>query len=201
MPTTGFLLCASCLTATAPAADTTGKVVRYTITVDAPVDSVWAAWTTEAGLRTFFAPFARIELRTFGRFDIHFSPEAEAGRRGAEGNVVLAVEPGRMLTTTWDAPPAYPTIRAQRTFLEIRLTPAGPATTRLTLTQSGFGSDAEWAKVHTYFTGAWTWVLAALQHRFEHGPLDWSSPPDLLPRMQAIGGTAAVEWARHQAGG
>lgn len=169
--------------------------VQYEFTVSAAPAAVWGAWTTDAGLRTFFGPNARIELRTFGRFDVHFNPEAAAGQKGAEGNVVLAVEPERMLTTTWDAPPEFPSVRAQRTFLQIRLSPMEGGRTRVSIRQTGFGDGSEWRKVHEYFTGAWTWVAAALQHRFETGPIDWTKPPDLLAKMKAIGGEAAVKWA------
>jgi uncharacterized protein YndB with AHSA1/START domain len=179
-----------------PSPDTTRRVVEYTFTVAAAPSLVWEAWTTDVGLRSFFAPGAVIELRTFGRFDIHFDPNAPAGRRGAEGNVVLAVQPHRMLTLTWDAPPEFPLVRAQRTFLEVRLAPQGASHTRVMIRQSGFGTGAEWDAVHRYFLGAWTWVAAALQYRFDEGPIDWSAPPNLLPRMIAIGGDVAAAWAR-----
>jgi uncharacterized protein YndB with AHSA1/START domain len=170
-------------------------VIRYEFTVPAPQPEVWRAWTTSQGLRTFFAPAATIELRTFGRFDIHFDPAAAAGQKGAEGNIVLAVEPERMLTTTWDAPPEFPSIRAQRTFLQILLAANADGTTRVTLSQTGFGRGPEWERVHEYFLGAWTWVAAALQHRFEKGPIDWKNVPNLLPKMEAIGGERATKWA------
>lgn len=171
------------------------RVVRYEFTVAASPAQVWAAWTTNDGLRSFFGPSAIIELETFGRLAIHFDPASDAGKRGAEGNRVLAFEPERMLTTTWDAPPTFPAVRAQRTFLEIRFAPEGTTRTRVVITNSGFGEGAEWAAAHQYFLGAWTWVAAALQYRFEAGPIDWSNPPDLLPRMKVIGGETAVRWA------
>lgn len=172
--------------------------IVYEITVAAAPAEVWRAISTPEGLRTFFAPSARIELKTFGAFDVHFDPNAPAGRRGAEGNIVLAFEPERMLTTTWDAPPKFPAVRAQRTFLEIRLAPAAGGGTTVRFAHSGFGTGPEWLQVRDYFSGAWTWVAAALQHRFEVGPIDWTRPPDLLPRMKAIGGETAARWAASQ---
>ena len=55
--------------------------VHYEFAVKAAPADVWAAWTTDAGLRTFFAPHAQVELKTFGRFDIHFDPNAPKGQR------------------------------------------------------------------------------------------------------------------------
>jgi uncharacterized protein YndB with AHSA1/START domain len=188
------------LLATAPAAallppDSALRAIRYDFTVAAPAAAVWRALSTAEGLRSFFAPGAEIELKAFGKFSIQFDPTKPGTT--AEDNVVLAVEPERLLSTTWNAPPAYPGVRAQRTLLQFRLAPDGERT-QVTIVQSGFGTGKEWDDTYTYFTGAWTWVAASLQHRFEHGPIDWSAPPDLLPRMRAIGGEAAVEWARRR---
>jgi uncharacterized protein YndB with AHSA1/START domain len=176
--------------------DTGLRTIRYDFTVAAPPAAVWQALTTSAGLRTFFAPAAEIELRTFGKFSIQFDPSKPGTT--AEDNIVLAVQPERMLSTTWNAPPSFPDARAQRTLLQFRLASEGSSATRITLVQTGFGTGPEWDGTYRYFTGAWTWVAAALQHRFEHGPIDWAAPPDLLPRMRAIGGEGAGEWARRR---
>ena len=176
--------------------DSTLRTIRYEFAVAAPSADVWRALTTADGLRSFFAPGAEIDLRTFGKFSLQFDPSKPG--TSAEDNVVLAVQPERMLSTTWNAPQAYPTVRAQRTLLQFRLAPDGKERTRVTIVQSGFGTGQEWDDTYNYFRGAWTWVAASLQHRFEHGPIDWSGPPDLLPRMREIGGEAAVEWARRR---
>jgi uncharacterized protein YndB with AHSA1/START domain len=180
----------------APPPDSALRAIRYEFIVAAPPSQVWEALTTAGGLQSFFAPGAEIELRAFGKFSIQFDP-AHPGS-SAEDNVVLAFQPERMLSTTWNAPPAFPEVRPLRTFLQFRLTPDGAARTRVLLVHTGFGTGGQWDGTFRYFTGAWTWVAAALQYRFDHGPIDWTAPPDLLPRMRAIGGDAAVAWARNQ---
>jgi uncharacterized protein YndB with AHSA1/START domain len=192
-----FALQLAVAAASAPAAapsDPALRAVRYDVTVAAPVTDVWRALSTADGLRSFFAAGAEIELRAFGKFSIQFDPSKPGS--SAEDNVVLAVQPERMLSTTWNAPPAYPDARAQRTLLQFRLVPEGAARTRVTIVQSGFGTGPEWDATYEYFRGAWTWVAASLQYRFEHGPIDWRAPPNLIPRMVEIGGEAAAEWAR-----
>lgn len=179
----------------APPPDSLLRAIRYEFSVSAPPSAVWEALTTSAGLRTFFAPSAEVELRPFGKFSIQFDPSRPGS--SAEDNIVLGFQPERMLSTTWNAPPWFPAVRPLRTFLQFRLTPDG-AGTRVLLVHTGFGSGGEWDGTYEYFTGAWTWVAAALQHRFAEGAIDWRSPPDLLPRMRAIGGEAAVEWARRK---
>ena len=63
------------------------------VTVIAPVDAVWAAWTTSAGAKTWFAPDADIRLEVGGPYEIYFSPQAPAGLRGSDGMRVLAWVP------------------------------------------------------------------------------------------------------------
>jgi uncharacterized protein YndB with AHSA1/START domain len=158
------------------------RVLRTELTVDAPIDDVWRAWTTEEGVRTFFAPAGRIEPRVDGAYDIYFFPERPAGQRGAEGMRILAFEPPRRLVFTWNAPPDIPAVRAQRTTVEIALEPAGPARTKLRFTHAGWGEGPDWDKAYGYFDQAWNAVvLPRLVHRFARGPVDWARRPDLRP--------------------
>jgi uncharacterized protein YndB with AHSA1/START domain len=45
----------------------------------------WMAGTTPEGIRTFFAPDCKVDLRVDGAYEIYFSPQAEPGERGGEG--------------------------------------------------------------------------------------------------------------------
>ena len=45
----------------------------------APVEAVWQAWTTSEGIKSFFAPDARVEARPDGPFEIYFNPYAPPG--------------------------------------------------------------------------------------------------------------------------
>jgi uncharacterized protein YndB with AHSA1/START domain len=173
-------------------ADTT-RTVRYEFTVAASPARVWQVLSTQEGLRSFFSPRAEIDLKPLGKFNIFYRPEAP--ERSGGQNMVLSFEPERMLNVTWDAPPQFPTVRTQRTFFQILLFPEGTTRTRVVFQQSGFGSSGDWEGTYRYFQGAWPYVAACLQYRFEVGPIDWTNPPDLMSRLQAIGGAAAVQWA------
>lgn len=176
--------------------DTTGRTIRYEFNVAAPARQVWEAWTTERGLTTFFAPAAKIELRPLGQFEIYFNMSAAPGQRGSEGTIVLAVQPERMLTTTWNAPSNLPEVRAQHTVLIIRLQPTSDSTTQVSITNSGYGTGGQWDASFRFFAGAWSWVAASLQYRFETGPIEWSHPPNLNQRAIALGGSLAEAWIR-----
>lgn len=158
------------------------RVLRAELELEAPLSDVWAAWTTPEGVRSFFAPGCNVEPRPGGPYEILFAPDAPAGQRGGEGLTVLAAEPMRRFAFTWNAPPKWPEIRAQRTVVNLRLEGLGPSRTRLEFTHGGFGEGADWDAVYDYFDQAWRGVvLPRLVHRLANGPIDWSKPPKLDP--------------------
>jgi uncharacterized protein YndB with AHSA1/START domain len=152
------------------------RIVRAEVTVEAGVDAVWEAWTTEAGARTFFAPDCRIQLKIDGPYEIFFNLEAEPGERGGEEMRVLAFQPKTMLSFTWNAPPRLPNVRGQRTHVVVRLKELSEERTQVTLTHDGWGEGEEWDEAFAYFARAWGEViLPRLQHRFAVGPVDWDN--------------------------
>ena len=158
------------------------RVLRAEIDLAATPEQVWAMWTTVPGLQSFLARGARIEPKVDGEFDILFSPEKPAGQRGAEGLRIVVFEPASRFAFTWNAPPDLPTIRAQRTVVEIRLAPNASGGTHLTFLHWGWGVGPDWDKAFDYFDKAWGgFVLPSLQHRVANGPMDWNNPPVLSP--------------------
>lgn len=157
------------------------RVLHAELTLDAPVEDVWKAWTTEAGVTSFFGPAAHIEPRVDGLYEVFFNPGAEPGLRGAEGLRILVFEPPSRLSFTWNAPPDQPYVRAQRTIVAVELFPASPGHTRLVFTHSGWGAGPEWDRAYRYFDKAWNRVLTRLVHRFRSGPIDWTRKTDLEP--------------------
>jgi uncharacterized protein YndB with AHSA1/START domain len=154
------------------------RVIREEVVVDAAVEDVWNAWTTEAGIRTFFAPAARVDLGVDGLYEILFDPRAEAGQRGAEGMRILALQPKKMLAFTWSAPPHLPGVRMQRTHVVVRFREVSGGRTRVVLTHDGWGEGEEWDEAFAYFSKAWrNTVLPRLKQRFLVGPIDWDRSP------------------------
>lgn len=143
------------------------------VRVPADLPAVWDAWTTEPGVKTFFAPDCRIDLVPGGAYEMYFAPDAPEGLRGGEGCRVLAVQPLAMLSFTWNAPPSLPTVRGQYTHVTVRFELDGLGT-KVTLGHDGWGSGAEWDQALAYFDTAWKRVvLPRLKYRFEHQPVDW----------------------------
>jgi len=66
------------------------RYVDKEVRVKAPVDAVWQAWTTSEGIKSFFAPDARVEARVDGPFEVYINPLAPPGQRGADDMRFLA---------------------------------------------------------------------------------------------------------------
>lgn len=144
------------------------------VEVAASVDQVWDAWTTRDGIRSFFAPDANIDARVGGAFQIYIDPLAEPGLKGADEMRFMALQPKKMISFDWNAPPHLAQARKQRTFVVVRFEPVSDKVTRVTLHHTGWGSGGEWDKAFDYFERAWPSVLGNLKKRFDGQPQDWT---------------------------
>ena len=155
------------------------RAIRLEIAVQASLDAVWKAWTTEEGIRTFFAPDCHVELRIDGAYEIFFDPQAEPGKRGADEMRILAFQPRKMLAFTWNAPLHMTQVRKQRTHVVVRFHELN-GRTKVTLFHDGWGEGPEWDQAFEYFMKAWRdLVLPRLRYRFSVGPVDWENLPIL----------------------
>jgi uncharacterized protein YndB with AHSA1/START domain len=152
----------------------TERAIDKEVVIAANVDQAWDAWTTRAGIVSFFAPDAVIEPRVGGAFHIHIDPTAPPGMKGADDMRFLALQPKKMISFDWNAPPSLPQARLQRTFVIVRFEPVSERETRVSLHHTGWGDGGEWDKAFAYFDRAWGNVLANLKKRFDSGPQDWT---------------------------
>jgi len=151
------------------------RAIVKEVVVKATPEQVWQAWTTVDGVKSFFAPGARIEAKSMGLFEIHMNPYAADGLKGADDMRYLALQEPKFLSFTWNAPPHLAEARKQRTIVTVRITPVDATTTKVVLNHSAFGDGGEWDKTYDYFNNAWGRVLANLKKRFDEGPIDWTS--------------------------
>jgi uncharacterized protein YndB with AHSA1/START domain len=163
----------------------TGRTISLEATVDAPPEAVFARWTTDEGLKTFFAPKAVVEPRAGGRYEIVFLPNAdpEGDSAGTKGARILRWEPNRALSFEWftfqsrdlsaqappgaTGPPIVPAERAVRpipTWVDLTFEPVAgqPGKTHVRLAHRGFKTGGKWDESFQYFWRAWATVLGRL---------------------------------------
>jgi uncharacterized protein YndB with AHSA1/START domain len=172
------------------------RAIDKEVIIKATLDEAWASWTTREGIVGFFAPDARIEPRVGGAFSIHMDPGAQPGMKGADDMRYLALQPKKMLSFDWNAPPHLPEARAQRTFVVVRFAPVDAANTRVTLHHTGWGEGGEWDKAYAYFDRAWGNVMANLKKRYDSGPYDWTAWLKQLETWRAQQAAAAASAAK-----
>jgi uncharacterized protein YndB with AHSA1/START domain len=162
------------------------RAIEKEVVIQATLDQAWDAWTTREGITSFFAPDARIEPKPGGAFEVYINPYAAPGLKGADDMRYLALQPKRMLSFTWNAPPSLPEVRQQRTVVIIRFTPVSDTQTRITLHHTGWGDGGEWDKAFGYLDKAWSNVLGNLQKRFaENKPVDWTEWLEQMRKFSA----------------
>lgn len=162
----------------------TERAIALTVLVDAAREQVFEAWTSDDGVRSFFAPASRIEAESGGAYELYFMEEGKVplGQRGSEGCVFLALQAPVFFSVSWNAPPHLASVRNEHTVVLVRFTALSKEQTRVDLTHVGWGEGGQWDEALAYFRRAWgTMVLPRLRHRFAVGPIDWAAPPELAP--------------------
>ena len=168
-----WVVCVTLTLSVATCAFAAERSVDKEVVVAASLDDAWDAWTTREGIVSFFAPDARVEARVGGPFQIYMDPGAAPGMKGADDMRFLAIQPKKMISFDWNAPPSLPEARVQRTFVVVRFIEVAEKSTRVTLHHTGWGEGGEWDKAYAYFDRARGNVLGGLKTRFEKGPQDW----------------------------
>jgi|GEM_PF-1667039 len=158
---------------------------NHTISIDAVVDAtpqaVYRLWTTEAGVKKFFAPDAHIGATEGSEYTIIFSPDKDPQglSGGTKGARILALDPGKMISFEWIpftadpgfgkiGPPSAPldvrNASPLPTWVEITLEPTSDGKqTRLHFRHYGFKEGELWDQSFQYFSHAWLLVIGNLQ--------------------------------------
>lgn len=157
----------------------TTTVLEAESIIYASAAEVFAAWTTEEGVKTFFAPEAHIDLQPGGKYELIFMPDGEEGKRGAEGCTIIEFTQDKHLAFTWSFPPSMPAIRDKFIRVDVRFEAIDPEITEVKIVHTGWQTGHQWFRGMAYFEKAWELVLSRLNHRFRFGPIDWEHPPDL----------------------
>jgi uncharacterized protein YndB with AHSA1/START domain len=144
------------------------KALVFEVTVPAPIDAVWNAFTTSEGLSTWLTPGAVVELRKGGEWTAHYP----GGKTG--GGTILSFKPKREIVMSAMAPEWFPHVRSERTTALFEFKAVTSGSTLVRLTQTGWKEGEEWDKAYDYLARGNAQLLETLKRRFVNGPLDWA---------------------------
>jgi hypothetical protein len=109
----------------------------------------------------------------------------------------MALQPMKMLSFDWNAPPSLPEARQQRTFVVVRLFDVDGRSTRVTLHHTGWGNGGEWDQMYAYFDRAWGNVLDNLKKRYDTEPQDWTAWIESLRNAHSADAASAPKQCLH----
>ena len=163
----GLTLSITAMVFAAPA-NSTESIVAEGV-VNAPVAAVWDAWATPAGLKSWLAPHADIDLRVDGLMRANYDPKGSLGDPGTIENRVLAYEPERMLSIRVSrAPEKFPfKSKIGDMWTVLYFQPTSDGRTSLRIVGMGFGADEESQKMKEFFKQGNAFTLTQLQKRFQ----------------------------------
>ena len=136
--------------------------------VGAPLDQVWAAYTTKAGLESWMVAQAEIELKICGKMKTQYDPKGTTDDDKAIENTILSYEPLRMLSfKVTKVPRGFPFPSAiTNMWTVVYFEAKGEKATRVRGVSLGFGNDDESKKMREFFKRGNAVSLEKLQKRF-----------------------------------
>ncbi|GAM99593.1 hypothetical protein U91I_03247 [alpha proteobacterium U9-1i] len=153
------------------------EALCHEILLPAPVAEVWPLFSTSAGLSSWMAPVAAIDLRVGGMMEASYSRGARPGDAGNILNRVLSYLPERMISIAIErAPPNFPHADEARTlWTVIELEPYAENVTRVRVIMLGYDEGEAFDVLARHFNAGNTWTLEKLYERVANGPENWAS--------------------------
>ncbi|MBV8688017.1 MAG: SRPBCC domain-containing protein [Alphaproteobacteria bacterium] len=152
------------------------RALQLSIVVPAPARAVFDAFATTEGFRSWAVPVAKVDLRVGGSVESSYNPSARLGDRDNIRNEIVAYVPGRTLVLrNVQAPRSFvdPDL-FQKTVTIVEFEALGPESTRVTVTNAGYGPGERFDRLYRKFEWGDAYTLAELRARFVKGPADWS---------------------------
>lgn len=143
--------------------------LRAEISIRAPLDQIWLAWTSSERITSWFAPEASIDPRPGGYFELYFDP-GNHDHECTKGCVFTLVEPKKRLGFTWKGPGQFARLMNDPSNLTSVLVTFHDedGTTRIVLKHTGWGEGEGWAEARSWHKRAWKEALDSLKSELEH---------------------------------
>jgi uncharacterized protein YndB with AHSA1/START domain len=153
------------------------RSIQLSVDVPAPGRDVFAAFSTSEGFASWAVPVAKIDFRVGGMIEASYDSHAKLGDPDNIKNAIVGYIPDRLLIIrNVQAPSGFADSPLfQKTVTMIEFVPLDAKTTRVTLTNAGYGPGAGFADVYSHFEWGDADTLHELRKRFIDGPVDWAA--------------------------
>jgi len=135
--------------------------------VAAPIEKVWASWSTSDGLRSWLAPHAAIDLRIGGLMRANYRADGSLDDPGTIENTVLSFDPYRMISIRVSrAPEGFPFPNAvYDMWTVLYFEPVSAAETRVRVVANGFTDTDESRNMRAFFEQGNAMTIRQMQDR------------------------------------
>ena len=132
---------------------------------------MWKAFATKEGQESWNVAHAEIDCRVGGKMLTQYDAKGKIGDPNTIENLILALDPGHMMTIQVGKPPAqFPFKNAiKNVWTVIYLDEVGPKQTRVRVVGNGYGDDDESQKLRSFFDKGNSYTLQKLQEKFSKG--------------------------------
>lgn len=148
------------------------RVLIEEVYLNASIEAVWDAYTTEAGWSAWASPVCAIDLRAGGTIQSNYDPEAEIGDAGTNELHIVNFAPLRLLTLRADVSDRWPEVMqhdAENLMNVIIFDDIGPGQTRIQSFGLGYGDAPEYDGLLGFFADANAGLYEDLKRYVEQG--------------------------------
>ncbi|HEY7900817.1 MAG TPA: SRPBCC domain-containing protein [Caulobacteraceae bacterium] len=146
--------------------------LQQSIVIDAPVAVLWRSFTDAVEFKRWNAPVAAIDMRVGGSLEASYNTRHAIGDPDNIKHRVITFLPERLIVfQNIQAPRMLPGAAAfQRTVIVLQFEPLGPARTKVTLSCTGWGTDAASNRLYAFFQRDNAEELESWKHVYETKP-------------------------------
>ena len=163
------------------------RVLKLSITIDAPVGKIWQLLTSSEGWKSWAVPVAWVEFGIGGMVETSYTATAVRGQPGNIKNAIVAYVPEQLLVLrNVQAPPNFEDAEDfGKTVTAINLRAISKNRSQVELDGVGFLATPAFDTLLKKFKFGDAWTLEHLKRAAEHGPIDWAEEERSDPPKQS----------------
>jgi uncharacterized protein YndB with AHSA1/START domain len=129
------------------------RTLQQSVVIDAPVATLWKAFADTEEFKRWNSPVAAIDLRVGGTLEASYDPKHAIGDPDNIKHRIITFLPGRLMVfQNIQAPHDLQNAALfQRTVTVIQYEPLGDGRTRVTVSCTGWATDAQSARLYRFF--------------------------------------------------
>ncbi|HWF01861.1 MAG TPA: SRPBCC family protein [Caulobacteraceae bacterium] len=143
--------------------------LQQSVVIEAPAHVLYQGYMDPKEFAKWNAPFSAVDLRVGGTFEAAYDATHKAGDPDNIKHRIITFLPDRLVVfQNIQAPKGLKGAQAfQRTVIVLQYEPLGPSRTRVTLSCTGWGQDADSEKLYGFFRAGNAYLLEKMKSVYD----------------------------------